>query len=305
MEILGISNLLTDLIINVTNEELDKTGMVKGEWNPSNSVPRDGIDLLVSKSKALVIPGGSPANTMMNLASMGEKVGLVGSLAHDEYGHAYMAHLKHLSIETWVQYLKGHSGISVIFVTPDFERTMYADLGVADRFTIHPITLESPRILHTSSYEIDASNNTIEAMRVAKRKGLLMSFDLASPAAIRRNREQVTEAVGLSDLLFMTEEEGEEFTGIGDRRAMWEVDVPLVAYKMGAKGSICRNAAVEEVIPVYPAKVVNTNGAGDSYAAGFLYGVLRGFSWVECGHWASFVASRVVAQKEPHLMWYR
>jgi sugar/nucleoside kinase (ribokinase family) len=141
-------------------------------------------------------------------------------------------------------------------------------------------------------------------MQIAKKNGVKISIDLADPALVNRNLAELRKLVKeFADIIFVNEHEAEAFTGKKEEEALHEIyemcEIAIV--KLGAEGSLIKANGMIYKIPVYKTSVVNTNGAGDMYAAGILYGIASNMDMEKAGHLASYAASRVVASADARL----
>lgn len=298
-DLAGLTNAVTDIIIRVTDEELEKCGLKKGFRNENFD---SGFLSNLLKSEHIAVPGGSPANVIKNASMLGLDTSLFGTVGNDAYGKKYAEYFRKYGVSTFLDVAKGGSGLCYVLVAPDGEKASVVDMGVAGRHRF--CNLKQATVFHTSGYELLANENkTLEAIRNAKQLGAAISFDLADPFAVKTKRKAVEELLPEISVLFATQEEAVELTGLKPRQSLEELVriCPLVAMKKGKKGSVVRDAKSQYMIPAYKANVVNTNGAGDAYAAGFLFGFIRGLSPEECGHFGSYLASRVCSMEAPHL----
>jgi len=194
------------------------------------------------------------------------------------------------------------TGHALTFITPDAERTFSVHLGAAIKLCKEDILeedIKESKILHLEGYQIEGPtrDTIIHAIELAKKHNTLVSIDLADPGVIRRNKEFIKNLVlNHADIVFVNEVEAKEFTGLNEEEAVKELGrhVKIAVVKLGELGSlICHKGAVTR-IDSFPANPVDTTGAGDSYAAGFLYGYCNGWSLSRSGKLGSLLAARVV-----------
>ena len=304
-DLVGLTNVLTDIIIQVSEPEFIELGLVKGTQRGIRNIDPYKLEYILQRNEKKSCIAGSPANTTMNSSVLGLKTGLLGTIGDDFIGEEYEQKLEQLGAKSILGKITGASGRCYIFVTPDYERTGVADMGVAGSFIFDETRIKGSRIFHTSGYEL-VSNPTraLEVINYMKEVGARISLDLASAEAIGVQRRGIEEAVSKTDILFMTEEEAEELTGTNPEAALEKMSniCRVVALKKGSKGSIVRSNHEQYNISPYPIDVVNTCGAGDAYASGFLWGSLRNLRLQVCGNIASCIASRVCGLQESHLL---
>lgn len=305
IDLVALTNALTDIIINVEEEDLNALGIKIGSTTGLSHINPTILSQILKKTNPKYLPAGSPANTVFSASALGLKTALIGSVGHDNAGNNYLKQLKKARIKPFFKQTKGKSGICYIPVTPDCERTNIANIGVSWDFpNISKLENINPNIFHTSAYEVVSNpDKTKEIIDYFKNKGAKLSFDLASESMIRQERKTIEQIVEKTDILFATEEEARELVNLSPFKALKELSdiCPIVSLKRGSKGSIIIRDKEKHKIPIYKTKLVNTCGAGDSYAAGFLFAYLKGFSLKECGCMGSYIASRICNSKKSHL----
>ncbi|MDP3027816.1 MAG: adenosine kinase [Nanoarchaeota archaeon] len=306
INLMALGNALTDIIIKVREKELEDLGVKKGGGAGIGKLNPDLFSKILSGKKQEICQAGSPTNTIFNASRLGLKTGLIGSIGYDSVGELYLETLKKYNIKEIFNRTKGKSGVCYILVTPDGERTNIASLGVSGCFNPDFKELEKLRakIFHTSGYEV-ASNpeKAEEIVNYFKNKGAKISFDLAAESMVRKQRKTIENIVEKTDILFATEEEARELTGKAPSKALKELAkiCNIVSLKRGKKGSDVKQKSEQYKIPAYPTELINTCGAGDAYASGFLFYYLRQFSLEECGRMGSYIASRACGIKSSHL----
>ncbi|MFA5084490.1 MAG: adenosine kinase [Candidatus Paceibacterota bacterium] len=303
-DIAGLTNALTDIMVNVRDCELEYLGLEKARYKRMKNIDESRFFELMSKKKKTYYQAGSPANLIFNTSLLGLKTALLGTVGKDEIGKKYIEKIKNSGIKSIISECSGNSGICYVLISPDGERTILTDTGVAKEFSFDMNELKKARILHTSGYELVTNpDRTLEVVDYAKKINSKISFDLADPEMIKRQRGSVEQIISKTDVLFMTEEEAEELTGLEPEKALKEMSkiCPVVALKKGARGSVVRKDNRQYSIQTYPSKIISTCGAGDAYASGFLFAYLSGLSTKECGNMGSYIASRVCNSKKSHL----
>lgn len=246
--------------------------------------------------------GGSAANTIVGLARLGCKVGLIGKVANDREGKLQLDCFKTEGVDTngVVETTKGKSGSVMGFVDRKGARALYINSGVNDLVEPREIKWEyvsQTKFLHLSSFVGEKSFRAQKKLLSALPDGVKISFDPGSVYA--QKGFAVIEPIIRNSYVFMPNAlELEQLTGEEDYRKgadyMIGIGVKIVAVKLGSKG--CYVTDGEERLSVQPFKVkaVDTTGAGDAFCAGFLYGLIHENSLYECGQLGNFVASRSV-----------
>lgn len=294
-KILALSNLVTDLIQNISEEHMQTLGFEKGRFHIAE--PGQFEKLRKEKDGDTKIPGGSAANVVTGAALLGAKTGLIGTIGNDEVGNFYKQDILNRGIDNHITEKDGQSGVCHTFITPDGERTFVLDFGVAQEFEILETHFENSHIFHTTAYELSGTKElTSKALELAKTKGLKISFDLADPGVVKNFKKDIRQAITGAGIVFANEEEALEFTGKLDaREALDEISklAEIAIVKLGEKGSLIKRGDEIIEIPIIPLeKLVNTNGAGDAYAAGFLSAYVAGKRLREAGEQASVFAAR-------------
>jgi len=242
------------------------------------------------------VPGGSAANTTVALARLGVDTGFVGIVGEDKEGKLILDEFRKEGVETSITKEKGHTGAAIGFVDAKGERTLYIYPGVNDMLGMADIDLDfvnNTEFLHTSSFV----NREQLAMQceLAKQLKSKLSF---SPGMLcfKYALADLTHVIERSKLVFISVDELKSLVKDADYEkgagVLLDIGAKVVCVTLGGKGSYVTNAAEEShFIAAYPTDVVDTTGAGDSFAAGFLFGLLHGKGIYECGKIGNLVAS--------------
>ncbi len=302
-DLISLTNAITDVIIEITEEEIIALGLKKGFSNiKANGSYEEFLNFISMKSQTIVA-GGSPANVSRTASRLGLETAVLGTVGNDIYGDNFIKNLRELNVTSLLSVADGASGVCYIMVSPDREKTGIPVLGVSEKYNINLNNLYNVKVFHTSGYELMTNaHEVIKSIEYAKKNGASISFDLGDPRVIKSNGNESASLLDKIDILFGTDS---ELGALSDHtgRSIKDLSVacPIVIMKKGEKGSVVWGGGREYNIPIYKVKVVNTNGAGDSYSAGFLFGYLRNFGLEECGHMGSYIASRVCGMKEAYL----
>ena len=258
-------------------------------------------------------PGGSATNVLAGLANLGVKTALLGAIGNtegqvDEDGRLYLHDLERHGILSGLVHQPGETGNTFTLITEDKERAFIACLGVSgtlEKQHLNPGLFQSASLFHTTGYEVDnMAAFTLDAMAYAKAAGLTVTFDVANAYLAKKSRTVFLSLLPQVDVLFANEEEAVALaqTASPDEAAkVLSESVDIAVVKLGSKGAIIQQKDAVYRIPVYPASLVNTNGAGDGFAAGFLYGQLQGYDLELSGRLGAFYAKHVVEQEGPRL----
>jgi len=303
-DVSGIGSALLDFMVEVDESFLEKLGLTKGGMQLIDEERSREIFSLLTGMKIATAPGGSSANTVAGVAVLGGKGAFIGRVADDEYGRVYIDKTKDSGVYSLISAGDGLTGHAITFITPDSERTFATHLGAALRLSHDDVdysAVADSSILHLEGYLFEPGNLReicYRAMDTARQNGVLISVDLADPGLIGRIGDVFIDILNnYADIVFMNEDEAFAFTGSRDKKAFEKIPsrCGIAIVKLGEKGSIIRHRRGISEIPSYKADVVNTNGAGDMYAAGVLYGITSGQNIEVSGKIGSYAASVVVA----------
>jgi sugar/nucleoside kinase (ribokinase family) len=304
-DVCGIGSPLLDFIVEVDEGVLAEIDMNKGQMHLIDEQQSDRILEMIKRYQVKTAPGGSSANTLACVSALGGSAIFLGKIGDDYHGTIYEQSTTDSGVSSrLVRHESGATGHAITFITPDSERTFATHLGAALQFRKDDVfdeDIRQSKILHIEGYQLedpDLKETCVHAMEVARSSGGKVSIDLADPALIGRNLEPIRELVKeYADIVFVNEMEARAFTGLDDEEeALSRIyDLCEVAVvKLGERGSLIKADGRVIRVPIYPVTVVNTNGAGDAYAAGILYSIAHGIDYERAGRIAAYVASRVV-----------
>jgi sugar/nucleoside kinase (ribokinase family) len=309
VSIAAFCNPLLDIIAHVDYPFLEELGVRPGTMN---LVEIDGLDRVRRRLGTVeILPGGSGANTARGFAWLNRGGGLpspvfFGSVGRDETGAAYEGKLAEAGVISGLARKNEPSGVSVIVVTPDFERTMFTHLGACRRFEEIDVDFSLVReaaVLHLTGYLWDTDNQRRVAERAAveaRQAGVPVSLDLADPFVVTRYREEFLRFIpDWVDLLFGNRDEFSLLCGEdgGDEAILARARelTPRSVIKAGARGAYVVDKRETTLVPGLRVKARDTTGAGDSFAAGYLYGRLSGKDPHSCARLGNKLAASVVS----------
>jgi sugar/nucleoside kinase (ribokinase family) len=309
-DVFGFGHPLVDILIQIDERHISELDLRKGT---SHLVREEKMRELLQKfdvKEKKIVPAGSCANTIFSLSSLGASVVLCGKIGNDSHGNLYEEILLKDNVRSRIKRSDvDGTGRVVDLVTPDGERTFVVSLGASvtlERHELHDVMddLKDSRIFHTEAYVVESPvlrESALLLLENAKKNGVEISLDLSDPALIERNLGDLREIVEkYADIVFFNEEEARAFTGLEPEGAIREISksCKIAVVKLGDKGSIVKPNGSEEIIRIdaMKAKAVDTTGAGDFYAAGFLYGLTRGKDHRTCGEIGSVIAGKIVEQ---------
>lgn len=311
-EILGIGGPILDQLLQVSEEYLSQS--VPGEKGGMEPVSEEQMHAIISGSgkDPVTVLGGSARNTMQGLARFGERCSFHGMVGNDDRAALYRSLLGDVGVHPHLIEVDAPTATVLSLVTPDGQRTMRTLQGASVQFRgqhLDPAIFRGKKLVHLEGYTLFNEDLPREAMRLAKAAGAKVSFDLASFEIVRAYKETIHELLeDYVDIIFCNELESRELTGKDEEgtcdflASKCEIGVVL----MGTRGSWVRSGAEKHHCPAYPVDPVDTTGAGDLYASGFLHGFLQNYSLNVCGHYGA-IAGRAVVQfmgpQIPHDAW--
>ncbi len=304
----GIGNPLIDYICSVTEKDLASLSLNKGTMLLIDKEKQKEIVEHTKDRSVKYSCGGSCPNTMVTLASLGVKTILSGSVGDDELGKKYHEKLKESGVvDCLVDKKDAATGSSIILLTDDKERTMNTYLGANRLFTpddVDESAVDKADIFYFTGYMWDTENQknaVLKALKLFKEKGKLVAFDVADPFAVGRYRQTFHELISsYCDIVFANSEEARFLMDNYDPyeccRSLGKL-CPTAIVKNGKKGSfISYNREISRIESYGSVVPVDTTGAGDTYAAGFLYGYLTGRDIVSSCNIASYLAGEIISR---------
>ena len=300
--ILGIGNALTDILAVLPDDALLKRyNLPVGSMQHVNEETGDNIWNALKEVGVENVPGGSASNTVTGAAMFGMDSGFIGKVGNDELGLLFKEGQESVGIKPLLLKGKSASGRAMVFVTaPNSERTFAVYLGAALELVpedLKPEFFEGYDYFHIEGYLVQNHDLVSRAVELAKAAGSIISIDLASYNVVEENLEFLRGIVSdYVDIVFANETEAKSFTGKEPREALDEIagmcDIAVV--KLGPDGSMVKCAEKFAAIEPCPANCIDATGAGDLYAAGFLYAHSLGMPVDICGKVGSIISSKVV-----------
>jgi len=299
--VLGIGNALVDIMTVAPGDEvLEKFNLPKGSMQLVDGPTSDRVKQGTNGLPKSMSSGGSAANTIHGLAMLGCETGFIGSIGTDETGDFFEKDMKSAGVNTFLIRSRNVTGTAVALVTPDSERTFATHLGASIELgatDLRPEFFEGYDIFYLEGYLINNMDLVLKACEMAKERGKTIAIDMASYNVLEAFLDNFVMVVGkYADIVFANEDEARAFTGLLPDEALGKISgsCEIAVVKRGADGSMLKRG--EEVIKVGPLPVTctDTTGAGDLYAAGFLYGYASGLDLETCGLMGSIAAGEVI-----------
>lgn len=301
MKVLGMGNALVDIITTLKSDEILKTfGLPKGsmtlvDHETSNFLNVETAGLLKQKAS-----GGSAANTIHGLAHLGVETGFIGMVGDDDLGNFFYKDMKNKQIDPILFRSIRETGRAMAFVSPDSERTFATYLGAAVELSTDDIdsnAFAGYNFLYLEGYLVQDHRLIEKALRIAKHSGLKVCIDLASYNIVDDHKDFFLEIIrDYVDILFANNLEAESLTGEKPEKAIVTLGAlsEIAVIKTGVEGSLAYSEGVLTKIGARPSSPVDTTGAGDMYAAGFLFGLIHNQPIEKCGMIGALIAGRVI-----------
>ncbi len=313
--IVGLGSALVDILAHETDTWVDRIGYPKGGMTLAD-LPELEATLAQLSATPVQVPGGSACNTAVGVARLGGKARFVGKRGDDPAGHFF----EHALVERGVEPVLLTSGLptgSVLsIITPDAQRTMITHLGASADTRPHEIKADyfkDSALVHVEGYMLFNPDLMRASLAAAKQAGARISLDLASFTVVEQSRDILEQIIADNvDILIANEDEALAYTGIEDEigslnRLARHVDIAVL--KVGARGSFIQQAGrVYRVAATGTHPAVDTTGAGDLWASGFLYGLVHGYDHQMSGRLASacgYEVCQVVGADIPSEGWSR
>ena len=302
-KVIGIGNALTDILVNLPADDiLENFGLPKG----SMSLVDTDLQYKISESTAgmphTMSLGGSAGNTIRAMAKLGIPTGFIGKVGNDDTGNFLIAALENMKIQPAIFRGKNPSGVCISLVSRDGERTMATHLGAAlelEPEEINDTMFEGYDCLYIEGYLVQNHDLIESAASKAKKKGLKVAIDLASYNVVTDNLSFLRELTdAFIDIVFANEQEAYAFTG--ETNPVKALDMianmsELSVVKVGREGAYIRQGREFLHVGIMSeACRVDTTGAGDFYAAGFLAGMCEELPLRKCGTLGSITAGKVI-----------
>lgn len=303
LDVVGIGNAIVDVLTKTDDAFLKNNHIHKGTMTLIESAQAEA--LYAKMGPAMEMSGGSAANTIAAFASLGGKAGYIGKVAHDQLGNVFRHDIRSTGVvfETAALMHGAPTARCMILITPDAQRTMCTFLGACILLTENDLDeemIEGAKVTYLEGYLFDreqAKQAFRKAAQMAHAAGKKVALTLSDPFCVERHRSEFLDLVANHvDILFANEAEIKSLYGVEDISHV-KPHCELAVITRSEKGSIILNKKEKIAVSVEPAlRVVDTTGAGDLYAAGFLYGYTHGKSLADCGRIASIAAAEIVSQ---------
>jgi sugar/nucleoside kinase (ribokinase family) len=310
LDVLGIGNAVVDVIASADDAFLEREGMVKSTMCLLEDL-ESANSLYERMGPARETSGGSVANTMAGIAALGGRVGFIGQVADDQWGAVFRHDITAQGVEFTTPPLPAGDGVPtgriLIMVTPDAQRTMRTSIGGAHflpESSLDAAQIEGAAILYLEGYmwgPPEPRAALVRAMDIARKAGRKIAFTVSDPFCIENHRDDFRALIegGGIDILFANEAEIKSLKETDDFEAAvaaTAATVPVLVVTRSGKGAICVTDDVRYSVPAAPIeRMVDTTGAGDLFAAGFLFGYATGRPIPQCLAFGAICAGEIIS----------
>jgi sugar/nucleoside kinase (ribokinase family) len=297
--VLGVGHACIDLLIPVSEEFLMHLPGKKGGAQPIGIEMLNDI-LAASQAKPHLATGGSCANTIKGLASLGERCAFLSQVGTDALGEHFMQYMKSLGIVGLFSKSIHPTAQVLCLITPDGQRTMRFYAGCSEEMSenyLHPNYFKGVTLLHIDAYTIRNGHLVESVMQLAKEANAKISIDLSSFELIHQFHGPLTQLLfQYVDIVFANEDETKALTRLDAFEGCFKLQqmCPIAVVLMGEKGCLVGHQGELLHSPAFPAQVIDTTGAGDLFASGFLYGYLQNYSLAKCARIGNRLGSAII-----------
>jgi sugar/nucleoside kinase (ribokinase family) len=294
LSVAGVGSALVDICIQESDVFIARVGACKGGMTLVDSTAIAAA-LNWTDAKPSIVPGGSACNTILGLGKLGATARFIGKRGHDAWGALFEAGVRDHGVEPVLFSAATPTGHVLSIITPDAQRSMLTYLGASGETQpteITPDLFRGAALVHLEGYLLFNQELMAAALSAASRAGAKISLDLASFTVVEAALPLLPQILDqYIDIVIANEDEARAFTGFGDEEKAIEVlerHSSLAVIKLGKRGSLIACAGNRfRIAAITDGSAVDTTGAGDLWASGFLYGLLRGFSIEKSGELGS------------------
>ncbi len=303
-KIIGMGNALVDVLVRIDDDSLlEKLHLPKGSMQLIQEDTLSEIRKYTSGRKIHRSTGGSAGNTVCALAALGANPGFIGKVGQDETGAFFGDTLRQRGVNALLATCDLPSGIASTFISTDGERTFGTYLGAAATLRAEDLSRKmfaGYNYLYIEGYLLQDHDLMLRAVQLAKEEGLQVCLDMASYNVVEAERDFFDQLiVKYVDIVFANESEALAYTGKAPHEALEEIasKCSIAVVKTGKEGSLVKKGTeVIQLLSCPVDNVLDTTGAGDFYAAGFMYGLTCGYSLEKCVQISTILATAVIQE---------
>lgn len=301
MKVLGMGNALVDVLAKIDNDDiLDVMQLPKGSMQLIDDIKLQALNNIIEPLKKEIVSGGSAANTIVGLSRLGVNTGFVGRVGKDAFGEYYKSDLARNNVKSHLTEVAEVSGVATTFISRDGQRTFGTYLGAAALLSAGELDKKDFAgydYFYIEGYLVQSHALIKQAIVLAKEAGAKIILDLASYNVVDENKDFLNEIIPLYvDVVFANEEEAQSLFALDAEEAvsLFARNVDIAIVKAGSNGSWIQKGEEKVFVPAHKVDCIDTTGAGDLYAAGFIYGLLNDKSLSVCGEVGTLLAANVI-----------
>jgi sugar/nucleoside kinase (ribokinase family) len=297
--VLGVGAACMDLLIPISEEFLSYIDGEKGGAQPIEIEELNEI-LAMTQTTPIITTGGSSANTIKGLACLNETCAFLTNIGSDSFGEQFAQYMKKLGVTPLFSISPQPTARVLCLISPDGQRTMRYFGGCSEEIFddfLHPTYFKGVKLVHLDAYTLRNGNLTKRVMQLAKEVHATVSIDLSSFEIIKEHQATLMEILPrYADIVFANIDEVKTLTGLSPQEGCRKLQemCPIAVVLMGKEGCIVGHQGKIIQSPAIPTHVIDSTGAGDLFASGFLYGYLNSYSLEECARLGNLLGSSVV-----------
>lgn len=298
--VIGIGSALVDILTRIDDDKiLEEINIAKGSMHLVDEKSSLFIEDKLKKHESAMAPGGSAANTIHALAKLGIESGFISYVGNDEIGKFFEDSMNSVGVKPLMFHSETASGTARTIISADGERTFATNLGASlelNEDVITPDLFKGWEYCYVEGYLIANKDVFTKTIYTAKECGCKIILDLASYNVVEDNRDFLNELLPQIDIIFANEEEAKALTLMNAEESLNYIadTVNIAVVKIGKNGSLIKRSDEMVKIGCNKVDVVDTTGAGDMYAAGFLYGLINGHDLEKCGNIGNHLAESII-----------
>ena len=298
--VIGIGSALVDILTRIDNDDILKELEIrKGSMHLVDEKSTAIIENRLENYESSMAPGGSAANTIHALSKMGIESGFISFIGKDEIGKFFENSMSSVGVKSYLFHSDTASGTARTIISADGERTFATNLGASLELNERVITSDIFKqwdYCYVEGYLIANKPVFVKTISTAKACGCKVVLDLASFNVVEENRDFLNELLPQIDIIFANEEEAKALTLMSAEESLHYIaeKVEIAVVKVGKNGSLIKRGNEVVQIGCNKIDVVDTTGAGDMYAAGFLYGLINDYDLESCGIIGNHLAESII-----------
>lgn len=305
-KVVGMGAALVDILVQVDDAWIEKAGSPKGGMT---AVDEAMVQKLLAKAKSpIFVPGGAACNTIVGYAMLGGNAAFISKIGEDSLGDIFLDHLKNSGVESLMLRSKTGTGQVLVAVTPDAQRTMFTYLGASNLLDAEDLTIsqfESADFLYLEGYRAYNEKCFRRSISFARQQKALVVIDFGAFGVVQDCRplfDSIFQARDV-DIIIANEDEAFAYTESRDEEALEKLSAlaSIAVVKAGSRGVWVSQGGHSVFVPAYCVKALDTTGAGDLWASGFLYGIAWGWDLEKAARLGNYVASEVIQVMGPRI----